>query len=287
MTMADEANLKDTVVTDQPSGDPKPADDPKKAAPIAPDLDPEAVEIGRILRESGVTKDQINDLLTAPKALESLRAALQGNPEEFFNMLQRTDAKTEENLLQAAADRFVKRYDTGQKPDGKGKPDANSDLMREVAALREEVSSFKQKETQRERNAALAATFQRYNARVDDMFGHETVKALGLTKSEQRAMRAQLDAELAKDPSVVQRASNGNFVDVPSTFKTIVESWANDKKEAAESAKKQADRVSKNGFSEFSPGANPFMNVDIPAGTSDSWDSTESGFAQALERLAR
>jgi hypothetical protein len=250
-------------------------------------LDPEAVEIGRILHASGVTKDQVNDLLQAPRALEAMRSALQGNPDEFFNMLQRTDPKTEEKLLQAGADRFVKRYADDTKPDGKGKPDANSDLMREVGALREQLNTFRTKDEQREQRSAMAATRQRYDARVDDLFGLDGVKALGLTKSEQKSMRAQLDVELAKDPSVVQRASNGNFVDVPQVFQGIVEDWAKDRKEAAEVAAGTRKRSQSGAFSEFSSGANPFMDIDLPAGSSDSWDATETAMANALQRTAR
>ena len=278
----DEATLKDTIVSEPSETKTEPAATTEvKVATV----DPEAAEIGRILLDSGVTKDQINDILQAPKALDSLRAAWQSNPEEFFNMLQRADPKVEENILQTAADRYVKRYDTGTKPTGKGKPDAESDLMREVAALRESVKAFETREQQRERNAQLQSTQQRYNGRVDDLFGDKAVTDLGLTKSETRAMRAQLDAELAKDPTVVQRASNGNFVDVPRVFKGIVEAWAADKKEAAEAVKKQGERTKAGAFNEFNPGANPFMNMNLPAGTSDSWDSTEAGFAQALERM--
>jgi hypothetical protein len=282
--MADEATLRDTAVHESAAIDAPAAVEAVAAPRILDAPDPEAAEIGRILLESGVTKDQINDLLQAPKALDALRSTLQGNPQEFFNMLQRTDAKTEENILQAAADRFVERYGDKAKPNGNGKPDANSDLMREVEGLREEIRTVRGRDEQRERNAANAATRQRYEARVDDLFNLEGVKQLGLTKSEQRAMRAQLDVELSKDPSIVQRASNGNFVDVPKAFKEIAEGWASDRKAATEEAKGQRDRTNKNAFAEFSPGANPFMNIEIPTGSADSWDATENAFAAALDR---
>lgn len=278
--MSDEATLKDTVVHD--SAETKAAEvkvEAKTEPRILEALDPEAIEIGRILRDSGVTKDQVNELLQAPKALEALRAAVQGNPEEFFNMLQRTDPKSEENLLQTAADRYVKRYGNETKPRGKDS-DATSDLMREVEALREQTNRLLTDQQKRDQAAAFAATRQRYDARVDDLLGQ--VKQLGLTKSESKALRAQLDVELSKDPSVVQRASNGNFVDVPKVFQGIVESWAADRKELAQAEKDKLEQKTKNAFSEFSSGANPFMNIEVPTGASDSWDSTESALAKAL-----
>ena len=281
--MPDEATLRDALVTDTaPKVETATTTTTTEVPRILDSPDPEAVEIGRILQASGVTKDQVNELLQAPKALDALRAAVQGNPAEFFNMLQRTDPRSEENLLEAAADRYVQRYGDRAKPSGNGKPDANSDLMREVEALREQTNRLLTEQQRRDQAAALAATRNRFDSRVDDLFNQDGVKQLGLTKSEQKAMRAQLDVELSKDPNAVQRASQGNFVDVAPKFKEIIESWAADKKEAAESAKTQRERTSKNAFSEFNPGANPFMNIEIPAGASDSWDATEAALAKAL-----
>lgn len=282
--MADEATLKDTIVSDQ-TVEAKTTDTTgttKDAVRITEAIDPEVIEIGRILSGSGVTKDQINDLLQAPKALEALRSAIQGNQEEFFNMLQRTDPNAEAKLVEAAADRFVKRYGNETKPNGKEKPDANSDLMREVEALREQTNRLLTEQQRRDQAAMLAQTRQRFDARVDDLFSQDGIKQLALTKSETRALRAQLDVELSKDPSVVQRASNGNFVDVPKVFKDIIETWAADKKEASEAATKQRERSKANAFSEFNAGANPFMNIEVPTGASDSWDSTEAALAKAL-----
>ncbi len=282
--MSDEATLRETLVADPASKPDATAttttSDPAPRILDAPD--PEAVEIGRILQSSGVTKDQVNELLQAPKALEALRAAVQGNPAEFFNMLQRTDPRSEENLLEVAADRYVQRYGDRAKPTGKEKPDANSDLMREVEALREQTNRLLTENQRRDEASALAATRQRFDARVDDLFSQDGVKQLGLTKSEQKAMRAQLDVELSRDINAVQRASKGNFVDVAPKFKEIVEGWAADKKAASDESKAQRERSSKNAFSEFNAGANPFMNIELPVGASDSWDATEAALAKAL-----
>jgi hypothetical protein len=286
--MADDATLRDSVVNDQTAT--TQTQDATTTTTTTTDAtprildapDPEAVEIGRILQASGVTKDQVNDLLQAPRALEALRAAVQGNPSEFFNMLQRTDPKSEENLLEAAADRYVQRYGDKAKPSGNGKPDATSDLMREVEALREKTNRLETEQQRRDQAVALAATRQRFEARVDDLLNLDGVKQLGLTKAETRAMRAQLDVELSKDSSIVERASKGNFVDVPKVFQNIVENWANDKKAAAKAVEEERTRVQKNAFSEFSNGANPFMNIEVPAAASESWDATEAALVKAL-----
>lgn len=285
--MAEEATLRDTVVSDEtpaaPAADTPPA---PTDAPPAPELDTDAVEIAKILMGSGVTKDQVNDLLQAPKALESLRYAIQNNPQEFLNMLDRTDPSTGEKFLEAMADTYVNRYgDKAPKPTGK--QDASGELMREVEALRSEIKSVRTREEQREAAAALAATKQRYTARVDDLFGEVKQKGVSLTKAEEKALRARLDVELSTDPNVVKRASSGNFVDVSPTFKQIIEEWANDKKEAAKAAEAQRTRAAKGAFADFQSGPNPFANIELPKGTSDSWDATEEGFAKALESVAR
>ena len=282
--MADDATLRDTVVSDDAPA--APAVDTPPAAPASDSqVDKDALEIAQVLIGSGVTRDQINDLLQAPKALESLRYAIQNNPQEFLNMLDRTDPQTGEKFLEAMADTYVNRY--GEKtPKAQGKQDASGELMRQVEALRDELKSVRTREEQREAATAMAATRQRYTARVDDLFGEVKQKGIALTKAEEKALRARLDVELSTDPNVVKRASSGNFVDVSPAFKAIIEEWASDKKEAAKAAEAQRDRASKGAFADFQSGPN-FANLELPKGTSDSWDNTELGFAKALESLAR
>lgn len=279
--MAEEATLRDTIVSDEPAPAEKVEATPATPAPETPQVDPEVLEIAQILRGSGVSKEQVNDLLSAPKALESLRYAIQNNPQEFLNMLDRTDPQTGEKFLEAMADTYVNRYGDKGKSGKKDEPSDN--LMREVEALRETVGRFQTEQQRRDQAAALAQTRQRYDARVDDLISQPGVKELGLTKSEVKAIRARLDTELSRDPNAVERASKGNFVDVPRTFQTIIEEWASDKKAATEAAKAQRERAAKGAFADFPAGPNPFMNVELPKGTSDSWDATEEGFAKALE----
>ena len=281
--MVEEATLRDTIVSDEPAPAEKVEATPATPAPETPQVDPEVLEIAQILRGSGVSKEQVNDLLSAPKALESLRYAIQNNPQEFLNMLDRTDPQTGEKFLEAMADTYVNRYGDKGKPGKKDEPSDN--LMREVEALRETVGRFQTEQQRRDQAAALAQTRQRYDARVDDLISQPGVKELGLTKSEVKAIRARLDTELSRDPNAVERASKGNFVDVPRTFQTIIEEWASDKKAATAAAKAQRERAAKGAFADCPAGPNPFMNVELPKGTSDSWDATEEGFANALESV--
>lgn len=280
----DVATLRDTVVTEDSVA--PAAESAAPETPAAPRIleapSPDAAEIGRIILESGFTKDQLNDLLQAPRALDSLRNLLQNNPQEFLNTIERTDPRTHETLLDAASDKFVQRYGS-KEPRGNSKEDSTNDLMREVEALREKTNRLESEQSRRDQAAALAATRQRYQARVDDLLSLKEVKELGLTKSEAKAFRARLDSELGADPTVVQRVSNGNFVDVPKAFQGILDEWVSDKKAASEAEKTQRERASKSGFPEFLSGPN-LLNVDIPTGTFDSWDNTEEGFAKALER---
>lgn len=278
--MADEATLRDTIVSDESPATPV-AEATPAPTPETPklDVDPDAAEIGRIILNSGFSKEQVNDLLEAPRALQNMQALLRDNPQEFFNLLQRTDPKIEEKILENAADRYVSRY--GEKTPAKGK-EADSELMREVEALREQTNRLLTEQQRRDQAAAQAAMRQRYDARVDDLLGLKEVKELGLTKSEVKNLRARLDAEMSRDPAIVRRASNGNFLDVPVVFKSLVDELVTDKKAATEADKSQRERASRSAFPEFENGPNPFIPADTKF--TESWDATENAFAEALGR---
>jgi hypothetical protein len=296
--MSEEATLRDVTV--EPTPNPAPAATTPEPAPAAAATAPavndtEAAELGRILLESGYTKDRVNELMQAPQALNSLRYLVANDPEQFVRLLETSDPKAAEALLEKTADIYVKRAeDRGliSRGDGsaaggrKAAADPNPGLTAELEALKSKVNQF-ETEKQQERNAAALAQAQaRYNGRVDDLFNSEGVKALGLTKSELRAMRADLDKQLGADQNIVQRVTNGNFVDVPHTFKRILEDWGSDRKAAAEAAKGARKGVEGKAFAEFSSGAQPFM-VDVPAAAADSWEGTESALASAMERMVQ
>lgn len=239
----------------------------------------EAAEIGKILLESGVTKDQVSDLLSAPSALNTLRYMITNDPEQFLRELERSDPAAGDNFQQKIADLYVKRY--GSTKTEEAKADANSELLKEIAELKEKTTRLETVQQQRDAAIAVAAAKDRYNNRVKELFELEAVKNLGLTKSETKAMKSRLDSELAADQSIVKRISSGNFVDVPRTFQTIVSEWAGDKKSQAEATTKARERSSNQSFAEFTSGADMYTS-QIPKETFDSWDATEDGFAKAL-----
>jgi hypothetical protein len=280
---AQDATLKDAL-SGTSAAAAQPAAQPTTQAAPTTGLDPaerEAADMGRIMLESGVTKEQINDLLAAPATLDAMRHLVKNNPVEFLNMLDRTDPGTAQRFHEAMANEYIKRHDN---PADGGQPvagDAGASLMREVQALREKVTQSETREQQREQAAFTAQVQSRYNSRVEDLLSQDGVKDLQLTGAQTKALRARLDHDLASDPIAVKRISNGNFVDVPKTFKTIVEEWASDNKKATEDVKAQRDRSSKSSMSEFASGAQQFMP---PAGSADSWDATEEAFAAALDR---
>lgn len=283
--MADEANLADVLTSGEtpvtPVAEATPATtEPEIVAPkIAEPPDQEAIEIGQILRQSGISKDQLNALLEAPNQLAQLRYTLQNNPQEFLSQLERTDPKTGERFLETMADTYVSRY--GDKGKASGKPDGDTnELQRQLEALQEQTNRLLSEREQDRQRAAFASAQQRYNARVDDLFALEGVQKLGLTKSEVKALRADLNATLGADSTVVDRISKGNFVDVPKAFQGIMDSWVTDKKAAIEAEKTQRDRAQKGAFPEFLSGPNPIMQV--PDKAFDSWDATEEAFAKAL-----
>jgi hypothetical protein len=284
--MADTATLKDVTATPNPpvTADTKEPVGNSVAVAAAPQVDADAAELGRIILESGYTKEQVNDLLGAPGALASLRQLISDNPQELINLLDRNNPDAAKRLLDVSADEYVKRYG---KDDGKAaKPGANAnpDLMAEVESLRSEVTQFRTQREAEQSRLAMAQVKSRYDARVDDLFG-QLPKEAGLTKAEQKALRARVDAELAADPLVVQRVSSGNFVDVPHKFKAILDEWSADRKSAANAAENVRKGVSASANPEFPNGPNPFM----PANTNfaDNWDDTEAAFAKALTQAAR
>jgi len=283
--MADEATLKDITASPNP---PVAADakEPEKQPEVsaAPPVDAEAAEIGRILLDSGYNRTQINDMMQAPTALASLRHLITENPQELINLLDRTSPDAAKKLLDVAADTYVNRYGKDGNSKGSDKKDGNSELMAEVETLRTELNSFRTQRDQENARIAMSQVKSRYDARVEDLF-NQLPKDTGLTKSEQKALRARVDAELAADSAVVQRVSNGNFVDVPHKFKAIIDEWSSDRKSAAQAAEDRRKGITSNASPEFSNGPNPFMpaNNDFAG----SWDDTEAAFAKALTQVPR
>lgn len=248
----------------------------------------DAAEVGRILMESGFTKDNLNDLIAAPQALTNLRHLIENDPQEFLKTIERANPQLASRFHEKLADLYVERYDdkTGKAGGKAGNKDANADLMAEVADLRTKVTGFESAEQQRQNAAALAQTRSRYDGRVDDLFNQDAIKAMGLTKSERTAMRAQLNEQLASDPNVVKRVSNGNFVDVPHRFKAIIDEHVSDRKAATDAAKAARDGVQGRANQEFLGGPALLM-PDASTPVFDSWDNTEDAFAKALTNAGR
>jgi hypothetical protein len=284
--MAEDATLKDVTVEPHPvtaASTQEPA--PQETAPQVDTTNQDALTLGQILLDSGWNQSNINDLLNSPQALNAIRYQLENDPADFIRSVERTDPKVGENLLEKASDLYLNRYAPKDAPKGSGKTEVPNELMSQVEALREQVRGFESREQQRANQAAMAQTQNRYNGRVDDLFNTDGVKTLGLTKTEQAAMRAMLNQDLAADPAAVQRVSNGNFVDVPRRFQSILNDWAADKK-AAIAAEKTARERSERGASPFVLDGPSPLSVTIPPETFDSWDNTETGFAAALKKLA-
>lgn len=285
MDPKDNATLRDASVVTETEVETKVETKPTDDTTVLAAAEKEAAEIGKILLESGVTKDQVSDLLQAPSALNTLRYMIQNDPEQFLRELEKADPVAGDNFQQKIADLYVKRYGTREET-ATAKDDVNSKLLAEIAELKEKTTRLETAQQQRDAAIAVAAAKDRYNNRVKELFELEAVKNLGLTKSETKAMKSRLDAELASDPNMVKRISNGNFVDVPRTFQTIVSEWAGDKKSAADEATKARERTSNQSFAEFMPGADMFT-ANIPKETFDSWDTTEDAFAKALTGAGR
>lgn len=284
--MPDDATLKDVTVEPNPAPatTQEPAPVTTSPAPFTAQ-DTEATALGRVLMESGYTQAQLTDLLAAPQALQSLRHIIENNPSELVAMLERNNPEAAKRFLEETSDAWLQRNRQFIPPTEGGKPvDKSSELISEVESLRSELNQVKTREQQRAQQATLAQVQSRYTARVDDLF-NQLPKDIGLTKTEQTALRAYLDKELANDPVAVGRVSQGNFVDVPRKFQSIIEGLATDRKAAAEADKTARETAKRGAHTEFTSGANPFL-IDVPSGASDSWDATEEAFGKALERAS-
>lgn len=276
-----DATLRDVTVEPNPTpaaAAPEPVAAPAVAAPSAEDK--EALELGRVLLGSGVTQSTVNELLAAPQALQTMRYLVQNNPQEFLNLIERTDPTTGEKFLENMADTYVKRYAPKDGARPAGKSEASAEIMSEVAALREELGQMRTAEQAKQQQIALSQVKARYDGRVDELF-NALPKEVSLTKAETRALKAQLSQELSEDSQAVQRVSNGNFVDVPNKFKSIIEGWSTDRKSAAQAAKDAREGRLNAANPEVLGGPQQFQ---IDPKDADSWDATEAGFAKALDQ---
>jgi hypothetical protein len=281
-----DATLRDVTVEPNPpsaAATAEPVVAPALAATAAQSVeDKEALELGRVLRDSGVTQSTVNELLAAPQALQTMRYLVQNNPQEFLNLIERTDPSTGEKFLENMADTYVRRYapKDGAVPAGGKKGEASAEIMSEVAALREEIGQLRTNEQRKQEQIALSQIQARYDGRVEELF-NALPKDANLTKAESKALKAQLSMELGQDAQATQRISNGNFVDVPRKFQTILDGWSSDRKGQAEAAKAQREGRLNAANPEFLGGPQQFQ---IDPKDADSWDATEAGFAKALDQ---
>lgn len=262
--MADEPNatLRDVTTSAHPASTtqepPKATGTPADTATTFQVADTDAAELGKLLLDSGVTKDQINDVLAAPQALQSIRYMVENDPQEFIRSLERTNPGAGENFLDKLSKLYVDRYakDDAAK-DAKDAP--TTKLQDQIRDLTEKVNGF---QTQAQQAAAASAQAQiqaRFNARVDDLFGQLPADKVPLTNYEKELIKGKLSNDLAADSNAVKRVYNGNFVDVPTRFKSIVEGLVTDRKTAGEAQAKARERSVSTAFPDF--GAGP---VELP-----------------------
>lgn len=229
------------------------------AAPVIDTTDKDALEIGKLLLDSGIRADQVNDLLAAPQALQSIRYMVENDPQEFIRSLEKSNPGAGENFLDKLSKLYVDRYAPKDDDKGGDKAAPNAELLQKLSELSETVNTLS---TQRQRDANAAALAQinaRYNARVDDLFGQLPADKFPLSNYEKELIKGKLNADLAADPQIVARVHNGNFVDVPRVFKGIVEGIAADRKSAADAATAAREKATRVALPDFGSGP-----VDLP-----------------------
>jgi hypothetical protein len=248
--------------------------------------DTDAAELGRTLLDMGVTKDQLNSIMEAPQALQSIRYMVENDPQEFIRSLERTNPGAGENFLDKLSKLYVDRYakDPAKAADGKG--DGKTDeLQTQIRDLSEKLNGYA---TQAQQAAAASAQAQikaRFEARVDDLFGQLPADKVPLSAYEKTLIKGALSNELASDPNSVKRVYNGNFVDVPRTFQKLVEGLVGDRVAVAKAATAAREKSNSTAFPDF--GAGPvelpkdFYDVsDVPV--DKLWDS--DSFVNALTK---
>jgi hypothetical protein len=263
----------------------KAVDSPAAPATTVNVADTDAAELGRTLLDMGVTKDQVNGILEAPQALQAIRYMVENDPQEFIRSLERTNPGAGENFLDKLSKLYVDRYAKEPAKASDGKTGATDELQAQIRDLSEKVNGF---QTQAQQSAAASAQAQvmaRFNARVDDLFGQLPADKVPLTSYEKRIITGALKDELTSDQNVVKRIYNGNFVDVPRQFKTIVEGLVKDRVAVADTAKAARERSSNRALPDF--GAGPvelpkdFYDVsDVPL--DKLWD--DDSFVNALTK---
>ena len=290
MSEAATATLKDTTVASAATTmtDTAAAASTTAAATTTPVevADRDAAELGKLLLDSGIGKDQVNDVLQAPQALAAIRYMVENDPQEFIRSLERTNPGAGENFLDKLSKLYVDRYSKGDSTATGGTKDApNAELLAKIGELSEKVNGF-QTAAQQAANASAQAQVQaRYNARVDDLFGQLPVDKVPLTNYEKELIKGKLSNDLASDPNAVKRVYNGNFVDVPTRFKSIVEGLVQDRVAAVTAASKARERSVSSAFPEISGGP-----VELPKDfydvtgvkTEDLWD--EGPLVRILEQ---
>jgi hypothetical protein len=281
-----DATLKDVTTSPNPPAAAPPVEPAKSEPPVA--LDTGATELGQLLIDAGYSKENINELLNSPQALNAIRYQIQNDPAEFVKSLERADPALGENFLEKTSDLYLARYApkdaASKKGGGDGAKEVPNELMAEVNSLRERLAGFETREDARNRAASTAQVQSRYNSRVDELFNTDGVKALNLTKTEAGAMRAMLNQDLASDPAAVQRVSNGNFFDVPRRFQSILNDWSNDRKAAADADARARERSASGASPLVFDGPNPFSLEGVKPDVFNSWDTTEEAFGAALKK---
>jgi len=235
-----------------------------KAATITVPVDTankDAAELGQLLLDSGVTKDQVNELLQAPQALAAIRYQIENDPQEFIRSLERVNPGAGENFLDKTSKLYVDRYARDDKSGvDKGKSDdRTNELQDQLRTLTEKVTGFETAAQRSANAAAMAQVNARYEARVDDLFSQLPADKVPLTATEKGLIKDALSSRLGRDGDAAKRVYNGNFVDVPRQFKSIVEGLLNDRKAAADAEKSARERSTKASFPEF--GAGP---IELP-----------------------
>lgn len=293
------------AVTDTPakvdfSADTKPADTKVDTGDKGTKFsDPDSSAALDALRDLGITKENARDYVEAHRTLQNVAYAMQHNPAGLLGELRDNNPKAFEKFIDVASDMYLERHPAPKEGEtaGASKGSAgesvrtpNDPLMKEVAALKQELGEMKSRDQQRAAADRMSELKKEYITKVNKMLD----RVPGLTVRERKALVALTSESLSEDSVAVGRVNQGDFRDVSKHLQRVYDSWAADTKTASSDEHAARERVAANGDRVITPSASQtggeVAKDDKPAAGSrqnDAWEDTEKSFVAALQKTAR
>ncbi len=235
----------------------------------------------RQLADMGITPTNATEFLQAKQALDQLNTALLTDPDTVLAQLEAANSDAYFQLLDKAANRFLKHFPPDENAAGGGtgsapKPDPRIESLEgEVRQLRQE----RQSEKSQQQAAQVKAT---YDKRLDDLIGDAAKKA-NLNERDKDFLRLKTNELVARDDAARRRISQGIYVDLPAHFASALRTVAAETKAASTTDAGKRATVAAAAHTEVTSGAENTGGTSSAHGA-DEWDVAAEAFAADLVR---